>query len=346
MLHLNDFRLRLRRKRFRRALARADVERMLLLGPDPEWSTEALLRSVDSLLGAERLDALERLEPLALHAAPSDRAIFCVIKAYVEAGRSVAQETAHRQHVDLTLPDEFLKWAETWLIFLELSISRNGSFSTKPLGPIIQFWDTEVPPYDVLREMNNWKTLANGVGYLRFDAKTGLEFLEEHFGADEIRLFERAIHPAVQSDLLRLCVLKTKGGIYVDADTRASPKFGTIASSFGPASLWFRTSMAHCRIQNGFLAFERGHPFVEAMLNKTKERLSAGSHGSILAMSGPAMATDTLLEEAQKGNTEGLVGLPISFVHTEILRQFDASYKRDDRNWRVFQRNRRDIKTE
>jgi len=163
--------------------------------------------------------------------------------------------------------------------------------------------------------------------------------LEEHFGEDEIGLFENAIHPAVQSDFLRLCVLKIKGGIYVDADTKVSACFPSLLPSLAPATLWFRTSMAHCRIQNGFLAFKPGHTFVDAMLNKTIERLSADSGESILNMSGPGMATDTFLEEARKGRIEGLKALPGAMVSAKVLRQFNASYKKDDRNWKTFQRN-------
>jgi len=303
MLNLTEYRFRRRGRRFRKALAQADIDQTLALGVDPAWSKEALLKAVDSLLNVNRLEELDRLKPLAPYSSPEDVAIFELVRVFARDGATAAEESVHRLQTEYKVTGAFLKWAETWLIFLRMPRPKHEPSLPTPIGPIFQFWDTETPPKDVLREMNKWRNLAKDTGYFRFNARSGLGFLEEHFGEDEIGLFENAIHPAVQSDFLRLCVLKIKGGIYVDADTKVSACFPSLLPSLAPATLWFRTSMAHCRIQNGFLAFKPGHTFVDAMLNKTIERLSADSGESILNMSGPGMATDTFLKTFQRNQT-------------------------------------------
>jgi len=337
---LSQLRQRQKRKRIKRALIESDINWLLSLRNDPDWSSPALFLSIDSLLGTGRLEELPRLQLLSEHAPPEDGAMYQVIRRHQENGAVEARALAEKLQKELDLPGVFTKWADTWLIFLNSYHHKLEAKGEIDLGPIIQYWDNS-PPQDVISELDRWKALSKNRGYCRFNEQSGLEFLEEYFGSLEMKMFEEAPHPAVQSDLLRLCVLKVRGGIYIDADTKPSPHFEEFAKGFGTANLWFRTSQVHCRIQNGFLAFKPQHPFVDAMLAKTKARLSGNAYTSILDLSGPGMATDTLLEEAAMGRVKDISALPISQVHSQILRQFDASYKQDDRNWRIFQENRR-----
>lgn len=340
--HILEFGIgvRTRRQRYRLALAQADIDTLAALAPELDDPTTALLGAVDSFISSDQPHEIPNLEPLVALAPPADQAIFRVLTAHIRNGPDAGKAEAEAQAQNPNLPNRFSRWAETWQIFLSLPTPKRAA-KRRPLpGSVIQFWDTEEVPRDIRPEMDRWSKASGDTGYCRFNARTSLEFLEEHYSPTEILLFEEAPHAAVQSDLMRLWALRVLGGIYVDADTKMMPSFPALAPSFDKPTLWFRTTHAHCRVQNSFLAFPPAHPFIDEMLETTKSRMYRDPDQSILSLSGPAMATDTLLQEARAGRLQDFQALSRTTAADQVFRQINAAYKSDDRNWRRFQAKR------
>ncbi|MCC1495153.1 glycosyltransferase, partial [Cognatishimia sp. F0-27] len=89
-----------------------------------------------------------------------------------------------------------------------------------PIPPsVFQFWDKRLIPEAVEEVMSSWSDLE-GVSYTCYDLQTAKDYLGDTLGADWVRAFAMARHPAEQSDFFRLARLYADGGLYVDADDR------------------------------------------------------------------------------------------------------------------------------
>ncbi|WP_127786343.1 glycosyltransferase family 32 protein [Rhodovarius crocodyli] len=86
---------------------------------------------------------------------------------------------------------------------------------------IVQFWDDETPPPDVLECMESWR--ATGLPIQRFSEASARAFMAEIYPPQMLQAFDACPHPASKSDLLRLAALYHGGGLYVDADDRLAP---------------------------------------------------------------------------------------------------------------------------
>lgn len=101
-------------------------------------------------------------------------------------------------------------------------ISNNSKPTTSALK-IVQYWDTNSIPEDVLKLMDSWKNIY-GDRYTRFDDERAKFFIESNFPESYIDAYCKCWHPAMKSDFFRLCYLWVNGGYYIDADEAAKSK--------------------------------------------------------------------------------------------------------------------------
>lgn len=67
--------------------------------------------------------------------------------------------------------------------------------------------------------MSSWERLVDhGFAVRTFDDASADRYIRDRYGTREVAAFGRCVHPAMRSDYLRLCVLLTEGGLYVDCD--------------------------------------------------------------------------------------------------------------------------------
>lgn len=85
---------------------------------------------------------------------------------------------------------------------------------------IVQFWDDhDRLPDDVKECIDTWRKTENkGIERLFFDKHQAGDFILEKLGSRYKQAFDRCYHPAMQSDLFRLCYLFIEGGCYIDVD--------------------------------------------------------------------------------------------------------------------------------
>lgn len=86
---------------------------------------------------------------------------------------------------------------------------------------LFQFWDAE-PPEDVLGFMDAARAAATAAGfdYVRLDARSGRDFVAEHYGARGLAVWDACALPVMWSDTLRLLLMDVVGGLYADATYR------------------------------------------------------------------------------------------------------------------------------
>ncbi|MEN2709168.1 glycosyltransferase family 32 protein [Sphingomonas sp. NPDC092331] len=225
---------------------------------------------------------------------------------------------------------------------------------------LIRFWhDHSELPDDVAACMFTWERLADhGFAIRTFDDASADRYIRDRHGVREVAAFSRCAHPAMRCDYLRLCVLLTEGGLYVDCDDvllddgwtylleddrlKLQPLcYDISAGGMMPnADIW-RTDLPpgehNFYVNNDPIAAPAGHPVLKRALERATELLLGGDNQpEIQATTGPGNLTTVLAAHAY---TLILQGDALDF---NLIRGWDAiaemrwdlSYRGDERNWR------------
>lgn len=224
---------------------------------------------------------------------------------------------------------------------------------------LVRFWhDQSELPNDVAACMSTWERLVDhGFAIQTFDDASADRYIRNRYGARESAAFGRCAHPAMRSDYLRLCVLITEGGIYVDCDDvllddgwmrlfeddrlQLQPLcYDISAGEMMPnADIW-RTDLLPSEwnfyVNNDPIAAPPGHPVLRRALDRATELLLRGDDPEIQATTGPGNLTTVLAAHAHALLLRG------SALDFSLIRGWDAiaemrwdlSYRGDERNWR------------
>lgn len=225
---------------------------------------------------------------------------------------------------------------------------------------LVRFWDdADAVPSDVQGCLASWEPLREeGFEVLTFDDASATAYIERHFTPGHLEAFQRCCHPAMRSDLFRLCYILGSGGFYVDADDAMTEGDWRILyrnSALKLQPLVFDIPKQEMAVVEGFWNFHRprpdrlyyvnnnplvappGHPALERALERaTSALLGAAAPLDIQATTGPGNLTAALAEHA---HIRALAGLSPDY---EMIREWDRvgetcwdlSYREDDRNWR------------
>ncbi|MEM1159644.1 MAG: glycosyltransferase [Pseudomonadota bacterium] len=323
-----------RRRRARQVMLRLQAGRLRNLdratGTNPFDDGDPLFRAVDHMM--QDAGDLSRLTWLARRAEPFAARVWRALCLWQEGAIDQSKAALKRLSEDPQYTGYARRAAEAWAMYLELPRFQPGPAAT---AKILQFWDQPDPPADVAFEIAGWRGMAE---HTLLDKAQARAFLATEIGTREADLLDRCPHPAVQSDFVRLAWLMVHGGTYVDADARARPSAAdTIAGMSGQTVLWCRTRSAEMIVINGLLASPPGGAFVTAAFAEACRRLSSGKEMHVFDYAGPTLCTQIALALHAEGRLDAVTVSDRS-VATEILGQFDASYKRDHRNWRTWAR--------
>ena len=225
---------------------------------------------------------------------------------------------------------------------------------------LIRFWhDHSGLPDDVAACMFTWERLVDhGFVVRTFDDVSADRYIRDRHGAREVAAFARCAHPAMRCDYLRLCVLLTEGGVYVDCDDvllddgwtclfdddrlKLQPLCYDIgaAGMMPNADIW-RTDLPagerNFYVNNDPIAAPAGHPILQRALERATELLLRGDdRPEIQATTGPGNLTTVLATHAHALVLRG-GALDFSLIRgwDDIAEmRWDLSYRGDERNWR------------
>ncbi|HET6408474.1 MAG TPA: glycosyltransferase [Chthoniobacteraceae bacterium] len=225
---------------------------------------------------------------------------------------------------------------------------------------LIRFWDDHSNlPDDVAACMATWERLEeHGFALRTFDDAAADGYIRERLSAREVAAFGRCEHPAMRSDYLRLCVLLTEGGLYVDCDDvllndgwmrlfedgqlKLQPLcYDISAGGMMPnADIWQTGLPAAERnfyVNNDPIVAPPGHPILQRALHRATELLLQGDgRTEIQATTGPGNLTTVLAAHSYalllRGDSLDFNLIPNWDAIAEM--RWDLSYRDDERNWR------------
>lgn len=236
-------------------------------------------------------------------------------------------------------------------VFAGLSHRRSAAAAAQPgtdckiPKTIMQFWDKEIPPNDVVGAMHTWIDGNRGFQHIVFSEKSATDFLHRTLGEKYVKAFASCHHPAMKADFFRLAYLSVEGGIYVDADEECLGPLDPLLSEFPEKELLLFIAPDAFFVSNGFILCAPGNRIIRAALERATAAIEAASGRSIRpdiwATTGPAQLSAAVAEAMLADGEELRQFVEQSgFLYWEERRRFasvrDLGYKRTGTgNWRA-----------
>ena len=159
-----------------------------------------------------------------------------------------------------------------------------------------------------------------------------------------------APHPAVKSDIFRLCYIAEHGGYYLDADMVMRENFSDIFGYSNDAGLILQwTSHGRINCPNWFFGFHEGNPLCRMLAEETaRSIISANLRGgreeilrNVLEISGPGLFTrivGTYLADCPPGDRPAVMTVTDAYLRIQNGPEFlgkPLSYKSTEKHWAI-----------
>lgn len=136
---------------------------------------------------------------------------------------------------------------------------------------IFQTFEARLVPARMYSATASWRDRNPEYEYVFHDDDTQRAFIDEHFGSELVRCYERLPRGAFQADLWRYCALYAYGGVYADIDTICTRSLGKLLQAndeFVVAHDKHKTCLF-----NAFICCSTKHPFLEAALDYAQREI-------------------------------------------------------------------------
>ncbi|MDJ0630804.1 MAG: glycosyltransferase [Rhodobacter sp.] len=198
---------------------------------------------------------------------------------------------------------------------------------------IFQYWDSPHVPAPVAKMIQSWSGAAGFTHELvhKADAVT---FLREQMGPRWVRAFRLARSPAEEADLLRLCLLVRKGGVYADADDCLYGDLNRLLGA-GRGLILYREAMRG-GVGNNFIAAPPGHPAIRRAALSTRNALLQHSGETTWNKTGPGQLTRAVAQHlvlAEAPAAADITVLTWQRAAGEIGMHNPLRYKRSKTHW-------------
>lgn len=233
---------------------------------------------------------------------------------------------------------------------------------------IIQFWhDPFDVPDDVRLCMESWQQVRDaGFRLAYFDDSSARRFVAENLGSRHLKAFAGCYHPAMRADYFRLCYIGLRGGCYVDADDvyngarldglfkdgrlKLQPLcYDALSNRMVPPDVFTRSGADSEKWifyfnNNPLITPARDPVILRALERSTQILTEAALEGlpEIQSTTGPGNLTASLVAHALTCEESGasLALTVISNWDEFATSVWPLSYRADERNWRLSNRQR------
>ncbi|GLK80411.1 tetratricopeptide repeat protein [Methylopila turkensis] len=228
-------------------------------------------------------------------------------------------------------------------IGLLLALSRTGRLARArsiPSGAsgriprtLHQYWDRDPPP-----EIRYLMERAGGVNrdlkHKRWDDASARAFLGTLSNPEPLKAYSVARHAAMRADILRLALLSSEGGVYLDADDYcAAPLATLIEGADGLVS--YQEFLG--TVGNNFVAAPPGHPIVTRALEEATAATLQGAGESLWLATGPGLLTrhvaSHIARHAESDFAADVRIWDLAAFRRVVYAARSARYKRAGKHW-------------
>ena len=221
--------------------------------------------------------------------------------------------------------------------------ARMGKWPGRPIPRrIFQYWNDGEPPQAIESLMLEWRRMHPDWEYICFDDNSAGAFIRTHHSAAALEAFRYAKEPAHRADLFRLAVLKTLGGVYIDADDICLARLESVL----PMQASLIGYLEHYgTLANNFIAATAEMPVIGRAFDLAIKAMRRGDDDIIWLSTGPGLLTRAFCQELSKDEM-GMTLLAQCCIlepadHSRVaMFHAPAPYKSTRRHWlrRQFER--------
>jgi tetratricopeptide (TPR) repeat protein len=181
-----------------------------------------------------------------------------------------------------------------WLDRPAAAAAASGAGQRLIPSRIVQFWDAEEPPGDLLDISRSWAEQNPDHEYLLFNDRTAQAYLAAHFPPAIAMAYRRCDSATVKADLFRLAVLLRQGGVWADMDDRCLEPLPALLPPAVAACFWQEGSGHLC---NNFFAAVPGHPVLRRALVTAVNAINRGDRDKVWMLTGPGLLSRAFTAE-------------------------------------------------
>jgi mannosyltransferase OCH1-like enzyme len=221
----------------------------------------------------------------------------------------------------------------------DAEIKFNYDVEKEKLFNIFAFWDQIIPPTEVLDAINSWKSM--GLEDSLYDDKSAKKLISDNFDKAVLQAYEKCYHPAMKSDLFRLCRLYIKGGLYVDADEKRVGCVSQVFSLMNKMKLKILFIVDEyprkALINNKAFCAMPNYNLILNIINKIVNNIfsSKENKSNIPFITGPHAVTKIVKEEILE-NVDLLdeIGFMSLVAFNRVFKTVQMQYKTTDKYWK------------
>ena len=208
------------------------------------------------------------------------------------------------------------RFASAWLPFLDTLIATGAvksvtaraaaddATSQRYHGPvpmrIMQYWDKPVPPADVGRLIDGWKSRNKDFSHHVVDDHEARAFLLANFGQRTLTAYDHLTHVSSKSDVIRFAWTYLHGGIYVDADEVCERPVDALLHHETSLLLTWSIGNPPC-VDTWFIACTPGEEFMRASLMLSISHIEEAARQNLRlnawVLTGPGVLSMVLLDD-------------------------------------------------
>ncbi|MDR1461500.1 MAG: hypothetical protein LBI78_07640 [Campylobacteraceae bacterium] len=221
----------------------------------------------------------------------------------------------------------------------DTEIKFNYNIAKEEIFNIFAFWDQPIPPTEVLDAVSSWKNISSENSL--YDDESAKKLISNNFDKIVLQAYEKCYHPAMKSDLFRLCRLYANGGLYIDADEKMVGYAGHLFNLMNKMKLKILfvvdeypkialiNNKAFCAVSNCNLILNIINKIVNNIFSSKEDKKN------IPFITGPHAVTKILKEEILK-NPDILdeIGFISLVAFNRVFKTVHMHYKNSNKYWR------------
>lgn len=195
---------------------------------------------------------------------------------------------------------------------------------------IVQYWDAEKVPDELVPIMATWRQMNPGCEYALYNDKTAAGFILEHYGTRAHTAYQSCAFPAMKADFFRYLYIYKRGGYYADADDACVVPISDLED---PRAELLVGKVRIGNWGNNFFGASVGNPVmgqvVEQVLSNIENRIS----DNLWLVTGPGAFSPIVQRAIESGKVLAKTLEAKEYRGGAIRSHGALEYKKEDNHW-------------